>query len=81
MTLDPTVRAGMVLIGACWVVLLGVFFVLTYVLYERSPTLHSIGDFFIKFSFLKRTKSILLGYGFLAITIGLLGLMMIIVSR
>lgn len=65
----------MMIVGSVWLVIIGVFFLSTYFLYGRVGVFTSIGDLFIRFSFIKRTKMILLSYGLLAIFIGVIGLL------
>lgn len=62
------------IIAFTWILLIGILFILSYLLYDKNRILKAFGDFFIQFSFIKRTKTILLSYGLLAILIWLLWL-------
>lgn len=68
-------REIMMIVASAWVIVVGVFFIATYFLYGRLRAFTSIGNFFIRFSFIKRTRTILLSYGLLTLFIGLMGLL------
>ena len=61
-------------IFSIWLMLMAGIFLLTYFLEEKNKFFKSIADFFIAFSFIKRTKNILLSYAVLSALIGLIGL-------
>jgi len=61
-------------IFSIWLIFMGGIFLLSYLLSDKNRFFRSIANFFIAFSFIKRTKSILLSYAVLATLIGLIGL-------
>ncbi len=65
-------------IALTWIIFIGCLFFITYIFYEKSNIFKAIGDFFINFSFVKRTKTILLSYGFLCIFVGIVGLFFLV---
>jgi len=62
------------MIFSVWLILIGGMFTLSYLFADKNRFFRSIANFFIAFSFIKRTKSILLSYAVLATLIGLIGL-------
>ena len=64
-----------ILLFSIWIVVIGIFFVITFLLYDRISVFKKIGNIFIEFSLIKRTKLILLSYGCLALFIGVIGLL------
>ena len=66
------------IVASSWVIFLGLNLIVCYFMYERNRIYHSIGNFLIAFSIIKRTKTIILGYGLLALFVGCVGLLMTI---
>lgn len=60
---------------------LGVFFAVCYSFYDRAAFFKNIGNFFIQFSFTKRSKSILLSYAVICFTVCVLGLFVLMTAR
>ena len=63
------------LVSSCWIIFLGFLFIVAYMFHGKNKLLTTFGDFFIEFSFVKRTKLILLSYGVLALLVGGVGLL------
>lgn len=62
------------MIALSWILSVGVFFISCYFFYDKSRFFNSVGDFFIELSIIKRTKTILLSYAFIAIFVGIVGI-------
>ena len=61
-----------------WSSLLSIMFFSCYLFYDKSQFIRAIADFFISFSLIKRTKTILLSYGFICLIVSLAGFMFLL---
>ena len=64
----------LLLFTSWWIIIVGFFLLVTYMLYGKVKIFRNIGDVFMTFSFIKRTKLILLSYSLLALLVGIVGL-------
>jgi multisubunit Na+/H+ antiporter MnhB subunit len=71
----------LIMFASYWLIFIGMLFISIYIMYDKHKLFRSIGDFFIAFSFVKRTKTILISYGFLFIFIGVMMILITIAKR
>jgi len=69
------------MVASYWLIFIGMMLIVTYLLYDKSKLFRSIGDFIIAFSFVKRTKTILISYAFLFMFVGVMMILITIAKR
>ena len=78
--LDFTHNSKVILFCSLWLLVLGFIVLGSYFLKDKNVFFKSIADFLISFSFVKRTKSILISYSFLLLFLGLIGVVFSLVQ-
>jgi len=73
-------NATMILAFSIWLIFLGGFLIVTYFFADKNKFLGAVAIFFVSFSVIKRTKTILLSYATLLILVGLFGCLFFVSS-